>query len=99
MIRRPPRSTLFPYTTLFRSNEEPPAEPMNPRLKARRQRILWRHVDSDRLLLTIPIPNPRRPGSKARRYDPAEKDPIADVFTITVAVVVANKRRVSDGPH
>src|SRR3712207_8820922 len=24
MIRRPPRSTLFPYTTLFRSNELPP---------------------------------------------------------------------------
>src|SRR3712207_7664731 len=23
MIRRPPRSTLFPYTTLFRSAEEP----------------------------------------------------------------------------
>src|SRR5256885_10703198 len=23
MIRRPPRSTLFPYTTLFRSSEEP----------------------------------------------------------------------------
>src|SRR3712207_7890734 len=23
MIRRPPRSTLFPYTTLFRSVEEP----------------------------------------------------------------------------
>src|SRR2546429_6375682 len=22
MIRRPPRSTLFPYTTLFRSNDE-----------------------------------------------------------------------------
>src|SRR5438477_9457299 len=28
MIRRPPRSTLFPYTTLFRSDQlaEPPAE-------------------------------------------------------------------------
>src|SRR3712207_5524460 len=25
MIRRPPRSTLFPYTTLFRSGEEPAA--------------------------------------------------------------------------
>src|SRR3712207_7715054 len=24
MIRRPPRSTLFPYTTLFRSDLEPP---------------------------------------------------------------------------
>src|SRR2546425_1847696 len=23
MIRRPPRSTLFPYTTLFRSNAQP----------------------------------------------------------------------------
>src|SRR6202789_677216 len=26
MIRRPPRSTLFPYTTLFRSRESPAAE-------------------------------------------------------------------------
>src|SRR3712207_8103535 len=25
MIRRPPRSTLFPYTTLFRSTATPPA--------------------------------------------------------------------------
>src|SRR3712207_8336905 len=25
MIRRPPRSTLFPYTTLFRSGRAPPA--------------------------------------------------------------------------
>src|SRR5260370_21517465 len=25
MIRRPPRSTLFPYTTLFRSRKLPPA--------------------------------------------------------------------------
>src|SRR5256885_16903440 len=27
MIRRPPRSTLFPYTTLFRSAPYPPAFP------------------------------------------------------------------------
>src|SRR5256885_7096344 len=26
MIRRPPRSTLFPYTTLFRSHADRPAE-------------------------------------------------------------------------
>src|SRR5256885_3750201 len=35
MIRRPPRSTLFPYTTLFRSHaqsqaEKPPYEPLAP---------------------------------------------------------------------
>src|SRR2546430_12924794 len=27
MIRRPPRSTLFPYTTLFRSPFKPPRRP------------------------------------------------------------------------
>src|SRR2546422_6407896 len=27
MIRRPPRSTLFPYTTLFRSTASPPPSP------------------------------------------------------------------------
>src|SRR5260221_13929388 len=29
MIRRPPRSTLFPYTTLFRSPSESPGHPEN----------------------------------------------------------------------
>src|SRR5258708_38969998 len=29
MIRRPPRSTLFPYTTLFRSWFVPESEPLN----------------------------------------------------------------------
>src|SRR5256885_12728998 len=30
MIRRPPRSTLFPYTTLFRSCREPAPGPISP---------------------------------------------------------------------
>src|SRR3712207_9156325 len=30
MIRRPPRSTLFPYTTLFRSPDEAPGSPHDP---------------------------------------------------------------------
>src|SRR3712207_7742391 len=32
MIRRPPRSTLFPYTTLFRSNESTAFFPLLPLL-------------------------------------------------------------------
>src|SRR2546426_2003202 len=32
MIRRPPRSTLFPYTTLFRSHNAPPEFPLPVRL-------------------------------------------------------------------
>src|SRR5256885_461994 len=38
MIRRPPRSTLFPYTTLFRSNEVPRTKYKNQRPKAQDQR-------------------------------------------------------------
>src|SRR2546427_2240634 len=38
MIRRPPRSTLFPYTTLFRSETVDIAE-----LPAQRQQCLQRH--------------------------------------------------------
>src|SRR3712207_7499979 len=29
MIRRPPRSTLFPYTTLFRSEQDAPVEQLS----------------------------------------------------------------------
>src|SRR2546426_5234333 len=40
MIRRPPRSTLFPYTTLFRSRDAcrrlPPAEATGDVLRAQR---------------------------------------------------------------
>src|SRR6266511_6455887 len=36
MIRRPPRSTLFPYTTLFRSGLYPAAERDLPPLRRRR---------------------------------------------------------------
>src|SRR5262249_60664956 len=42
MIRRPPRSTLFPYTTLFRSRRlllpRRPREPPRAALRPRRQR-------------------------------------------------------------
>src|SRR2546426_7821732 len=31
MIRRPPRSTLFPYTTLFRSTSQSASKPSAPR--------------------------------------------------------------------
>src|SRR5438093_9059818 len=35
MIRRPPRSTLFPYTTLFRSEVHQLEHPCDPRLRFR----------------------------------------------------------------
>src|SRR5256885_9680644 len=38
MIRRPPRSTLFPYTTLFRSALLPPGPPVPDRRRPHRHR-------------------------------------------------------------
>src|SRR3712207_7214986 len=42
MIRRPPRSTLFPYTTLFRSQQAAigPVHAIHPRLQLAAGRIL-----------------------------------------------------------
>src|SRR5205814_3748695 len=37
MIRRPPRSTLFPYTTLFRSEQPPDPARRVPPVRARRR--------------------------------------------------------------
>src|SRR2546430_7808099 len=39
MIRRPPRSTLFPYTTLFRSAADPPEYRLPPLRLSRRRDI------------------------------------------------------------
>src|SRR5262249_62184094 len=41
MIRRPPRSTLFPYTTLFRSACAPCCRPARPAAAAPRHRVPW----------------------------------------------------------
>src|SRR2546422_6954084 len=43
MIRRPPRSTLFPYTTLFRSLQRNPKKAILPRLEGLAHRRPWRH--------------------------------------------------------
>src|SRR2546426_10257685 len=45
MIRRPPRSTLFPYTTLFRS--------LNPRLRYREVRFDAVDQDADALAMAL----------------------------------------------
>src|SRR3712207_9085826 len=54
MIRRPPRSTLFPYTTLFRSQREeerqrhPDGDPDPRFLRADRVRLAVEHAEVQR---------------------------------------------------
>src|SRR3712207_7094544 len=52
MIRRPPRSTLFPYTTLFRSSESASSAdmkpPSGPRISSRAQSSVSQHTRRNR---------------------------------------------------
>src|SRR5256885_3743800 len=59
MIRRPPRSTLFPYTTLFRSSK-PNMKPSEPNEKQPRRKAN-RHED--------PSPNRRNRDRKSTRLN------------------------------
>src|SRR5256885_8134364 len=43
MIRRPPRSTLFPYTTLFRSDSLPPIVQAQVRLVVN-DAVFWAYI-------------------------------------------------------
>src|SRR3712207_2819673 len=61
MIRRPPRSTLFPYTTLFRSPHTPP-RPGTADTDPPADRVRLRHPQ-----------RPARPGT-ARRPQPDRRD-------------------------
>src|SRR3712207_6997575 len=54
MIRRPPRSTLFPYTTLFRSRAE-----REPRVTAADQAVGRAEARHGRPPHLLPLPRPR----------------------------------------
>src|SRR5690348_17588396 len=62
MIRRPPRSTLFPYTTLFRSSDAPDLQ-----LHARAARRLGR--DQDPGPLVTGGPGQKRTDRKSTRLN------------------------------
>src|SRR2546430_10152908 len=70
MIRRPPRSTLFPYTTLFRSVE---ASELLPGASADEQHRPDRGVDQPRLRV-VPV-------RAERRLEPVGNEPRSEEHT------------------
>src|SRR5688572_32355620 len=72
MIRRPPRSTLFPYTTLFRSVEQKPIAHAEHATITRQRDLRFMHLPTFlrrrvKVLLTILRPLDRE--SKAHRSE------------------------------
>src|SRR3712207_7532172 len=65
MIRRPPRSTLFPYTTLFRSDGDLLAERLGEPVEHRALRLVLRVARVDDLAADVP----RDPDRKSTRLN------------------------------
>src|SRR2546421_4239273 len=85
MIRRPPRSTLFPYTTLFRSSHL-----LTPSGGAERCRIrLWARPDLGVVERQVEPPAPSADGHPAR---PSNAGPIKRIGNATWRALGSSRR-------
>src|SRR3712207_7031368 len=84
MIRRPPRSTLFPYTTLFRSRRPGPPPRRPPRLARRRRTLLGVYGDADRASRKrhANVPDHRRADRKSTRLNSSHANISYAVFCL-----------------
>src|SRR2546430_15857975 len=72
MIRRPPRSTLFPYTTLFRSNVVE-ADMQRPKVKdadfiGKEAHVRHRNEEPAAILSTLTVDDNTSPSNGTKRY-------------------------------
>src|SRR2546430_3599836 len=82
MIRRPPRSTLFPYTTLFRSQELPESRP--PPVALEGDHATRRTVGSD--------PSPHAPRSEEHTSE------LQSQSNLVCRLLLEEKNRADGGP-
>src|SRR2546428_12175720 len=88
MIRRPPRSTLFPYTTLFRSPEA---------LSGQRDRATRRHAGPGAKLAVhrAVVPPGRLPARGAQPFDRLPARGAHNDDALHATLVVATLKRIS----
>src|SRR5256885_10100095 len=90
MIRRPPRSTLFPYTTLFRSASQRSRHRANP---TRSRRNEAQCISSIRALLVLSRVPPRRTTSESAREDRKSTRLNSSHLVISYAVFCLKKKK------
>src|SRR2546430_11550220 len=84
MIRRPPRSTLFPYTTLFRSRQQMEARlAIDPAARDRRLELPRAAAApaQPRAAARTPPPPPQAPAPDPRTTPPAPRRPRSEEHT------------------
>src|SRR3712207_7806824 len=91
MIRRPPRSTLFPYTTLFRSRQGFGARRQRRRLRRRDDERLPRHAE--RRARGVEDSGPPRNSPRARRGDRKSTRLNSSHANISYAVFCLKKKK------
>src|SRR2546425_3749024 len=79
MIRRPPRSTLFPYTTLFRSS----------RTSSPASCLRSRSTGASRFFPATPIPNRNPCGKRPAAAPPSRKSPLGIKELLPMAIKVS----------
>src|SRR2546430_12322640 len=68
MIRRPPRSTLFPYTTLFRSPRKPRKLAVHPRLRTAVFALLAQRWSPEQIARGLPQRYPEAPTMRSEEH-------------------------------
>src|SRR2546430_11183876 len=86
MIRRPPRSTLFPYTTLFRSRMR---RDLLPRLNGRR--AVWVEALADRVEETL-----AGPGAEARSEEHTSE--LQSQSNLVCRLLLEKKKKITRQP-
>src|SRR5689334_24904347 len=85
MIRRPPRSTLFPYTTLFRSQDQMVQGLKDALAKGLQQAIANLGHDGGFLTnLNVKIPMPEKLRTVEKTLRAMKQDNLADEFVTTM---------------
>src|SRR5690242_20858635 len=87
LIRRPPRSTLFPYTTLFRSSEVPPA--------ARQGRMTPRRAQA-RTVGSSPGPAATRQRRRALRRSEEHTSELQSHVNLVCRLLLEKKKKTHD---
>src|SRR2546427_8396180 len=95
MIRRPPRSTLFPYTTLFRSLPDRETQPRHlPRTGQQRQeRVRRKHLLRDRRRRKV------RPGQQARSEEHTLNSSHSQISYAVFCLKKKKKRKYTPEAH
>src|SRR2546427_8835573 len=94
MIRRPPRSTLFPYTTLFRSLSGP-AGGVAPSARVRSDD---RRLGPPRCVAS----RPRRPAGAAAARQPRSEEHTSELQSqanILCRLLLYKKKKIARAPH